>query len=61
MTLSERLTEYVRACFTGRWVQSHEHDDALLQIPDLCRPERWLLATWDVRAGLQIPGSAVDE
>ena len=27
MTLSERLSEYVRACFTGIWVRSFEHDD----------------------------------
>jgi hypothetical protein len=31
MTLAERLSEYVRACFTGLWVQSHEHDDAIAE------------------------------
>ena len=29
MSLAERFTEYVRACFTGLWVQSFEHDDAI--------------------------------
>ena len=29
MTLRENLGEHVRACFTGLWVQSHEHEDAL--------------------------------
>ena len=30
MSLSERLAENVRACFAGIWIQSHEHEDALL-------------------------------
>jgi len=29
MTLSETLSEYIRACFTGIWITSHEHDDAV--------------------------------
>jgi hypothetical protein len=29
MNLSHRLGEYIAACFTGIWVQSHEHPDAL--------------------------------
>ena len=37
MTLAERLAEYVRACFTGLWIESHEHDDALAEIAQLCR------------------------
>ena len=37
MTLAERLSEYVRACFTGIWVQSFEHDDAIVDIARLCR------------------------
>ena len=32
MTLSQRLAEYVRACFTGIWIESHEHEDALAEI-----------------------------
>jgi len=56
MTLSERLLEYVQACFTGLWIQSHEHDDALREISRLCREHDWRLACWDVDRGLQIPG-----
>jgi len=56
MTLSERLAEYVRACFTGIWVESHEHQDALAEIARLCRDEDWQLATWDVDGGLQTAG-----
>ena len=29
MTLAERLSEFVRAAFTGLWIQSFEHDDAV--------------------------------
>ncbi len=29
MSLSQRLVEFVSACFTGLWIQSHEHEDAL--------------------------------
>jgi hypothetical protein len=52
MTLAERLAEYVRACFTGIYVRSHEHDDAITEIAGLCRQEGWSLATWDVDRGL---------
>ena len=56
MTLSERLSEYVRACFTALWIESHEHQDALTEIATLCQQEQWRLATWDVEAGLHVSG-----
>ena len=56
MTLAERLSEYVRACFTGIWVQSFEHDDAIVEIARLCRQQRWSLATWDIDRGLSVAG-----
>lgn len=56
MSLSNSLCEYIAACFTGLWVQSHEHEDALSEIAQLCRDEDWRLATWDVAQGLQLPG-----
>jgi len=56
MQLTNRLSEYVRACFTGIWIESHEHQDALTEIATLCRQENWQLATWDIDAGLNIPG-----
>ena len=61
MTLSERLAEYVSACFTGIWVQSHEHDDALTDIHRLCQHENWQLATWDIDQGLRVAGQAADD
>ena len=56
MTLAERLAEYVRACFTGIWIESREHQEALLEIAQLCHRERWRLATWDVDRGLRLAG-----
>ncbi len=56
MTLAERLSEYVRACFTGIWIESHEHHDALTEIAQLCRHEDWRLLTWDIESGLQLAG-----
>ncbi|HEX4131086.1 MAG TPA: hypothetical protein VHZ24_13680 [Pirellulales bacterium] len=56
MTLAEQLRELIDACFTGLWVQSHEHDDALAEIARLCREHDWRLATWDVAQGLAVTG-----
>ena len=56
MSLSTDLREYIAACFTAIWIQSHEHEDALAEIAQLCRDEDWRLATWDVSQGLQIAG-----
>ena len=41
MTLAERLSEYVRAAFSGLWVVSHEPDDAVAELAGLCRREGW--------------------
>ena len=32
MSLTESLSELVEACFTGVWVESHEHQDAIVEI-----------------------------
>ncbi len=56
MTLRACLAEYISACFTGLWIQSHEHDDALREIAQLCSDQDWRLATWNIEQGLQIPG-----
>src|SRR5690606_3557576 len=50
--------EYVRACFTAIWIESHEHQDALSEIAQLCRDEQWQLASWDIEGGLQVGGGA---
>lgn len=57
MPLAQRLAELVQACFTGIWIESHEHDDALAEIGILCREQEWQLMTWDVEQGLTVPGA----
>jgi hypothetical protein len=57
MPLSQRLAEYVRACFAGLWIRSFEQDDALQEIARLCRRESWQLAAWDIDQGLRFPGA----
>ena len=54
MSLSERLLEYVRACFTGLWIHTFEPADALVEIAGLCRVQNWRLATWDLDRGLSV-------
>ena len=61
MTLKERLTEYVRACFTGLWIESHEHEDALRDMAQLCAEQNWQLATWNIDTGLAIGQSGDNE
>jgi len=56
MKLSTRLKEYIAACFTGIWIESHEHEDALAEIGQLCREEGWTVARWDIDQGLCLPG-----
>ena len=60
MTLAERLQELVRAAFSGIYVHSFEHDDAVAEIARLCRQEDWALATWDVDRGLALAGQPAD-
>ncbi len=52
MTLTQRMRELVDACFTGIWIESHEHEDAIGELGRLCGEEGWQLALWDVNRGL---------
>ncbi|MFO0905704.1 MAG: AAA family ATPase [Pirellulales bacterium] len=56
MVLAERITELIQACFTGLWIESHEHEDALAELAALCQREAWRLAAWDIERGLQVVG-----
>src|ERR1700682_4157952 len=58
MSLSRQLHDYIRACFTGLWIESHEHDEALAEISQLCRQENWRLATWYIDQGLKMAGQS---
>jgi hypothetical protein len=57
MTLSDQLTDYVHAAFTGIWVQTFEPDEAEHEIAQLARQHDWALATWDVANGLRFPNA----
>ena len=58
MPLTQQLHEYISACFTGLWLQTHEHEDALAEIAQLCCQEDWRLAVWDLDQGLRINGQS---
>src|SRR5690606_21357218 len=60
MTLTQLLGEYIRACFTGIWIESHEHEDALLEIATLCQREGWQLGNWNIDQGLRVAGASVE-
>ena len=57
MNLAQQLSDYIRACCTGIWLQSYEHQDAIAEIAQLCRSENWRLMTWNLETGLRIQGA----
>jgi len=52
-TLTQSLTNYIAACFSGLWIETHEPDEAIREIQALCKDNQWNLATWDIDAGMQ--------
>lgn len=54
MSFQSTLSEYVRAAFSGIYIQTCEPDYALTNIADLCREQNWRMATWDIDAGLSL-------
>ena len=55
MKLSDLLTDYVHAAFSGLWILTHEPDEAEREIAQLARDQQWKLAAWDVSGGLRFP------
>jgi SpoVK/Ycf46/Vps4 family AAA+-type ATPase len=55
MNLTEQLTDYVNAAFSGFYVQTQEPDEAEREITQLARSKNWKVAVWDVAAGLRLP------
>ena len=53
MSLTEQLTDYVHAAFSGLWVLTQEPDEAEREIAQLARGRGWKLACWDVAQGLR--------
>ena len=58
MGLTEQLTEYVNAAFSGIWIQTAEPDEAERELIQLARQHEWKLAIWDVASGLRVPGDS---
>src|ERR1700730_5439928 len=58
MKLTDQLTDYITAAFTGLWVQTHEPDEAEREILAHARQHHWKVAVWDVAQGLRLPSSA---
>jgi hypothetical protein len=54
--LADELRDYIRAAFTGLWLQTFEPDEAEREVVQLAKQESWRLAIWDVANGLRIPG-----
>ena len=52
--LKEKLQELISACFTGIWIETHEHHEAIAELQQLCQEEEWQLATWDIDRGLNV-------
>ncbi|ELP31076.1 AAA ATPase central domain protein, partial [Rhodopirellula baltica SWK14] len=49
------MRELVDACFSGIYINSHEHEDAISELALLCGVEQWSLSTWDIDRGLSPP------
>src|SRR6267378_2787792 len=57
MKLTDQLTDYVHAAFTGLWVLTHESDEAEREIVQHAKQLKWKVAVWDVANGLRVPTS----
>ena len=57
MTLTEQMTDYINAAFSGLWIQTHEPDEAEREIARHAEELGWKLAVWDVARGLRFLGS----
>jgi hypothetical protein len=53
MTLAVRMNELIRAGFSGIWISSQEHQDAIAELAKMARDEGWQLAGWNIEQGLQ--------
>ncbi|MDM4018964.1 AAA family ATPase [Roseiconus lacunae] len=61
MSISIRGTELIQACFSGIWIESHEHADAIGEMAELCRENSWQLLVWNVSDGLRVGGQSVED
>jgi hypothetical protein len=58
LSLTEQMTDYIHAAFTGLWVQTHEPDEAERELTRLvAKNDKWRIAVWDVASGVRLPGN----
>ncbi len=58
MSLATQLAPYVRAAFSGLYVETFEPEEALREIRALCTAEAWTVATWDIDLGMVVPSDS---
>ena len=58
MQLTQQLTDYVNAAFSGIYIQTFEPDEAEREIVQHARQQGWKIAVWDIAGGLRLPGSS---
>lgn len=57
MTLTDQLTDYINAAFTGLYIQTHEPDEAEREILQHAARKKWHVAIWDIAQGVRLPGA----
>ena len=57
MKLTDQLTDYINAAFTGFWIQTFEADEAEREIVNHARQKKWKIVVWDMAGGLRLPGT----
>jgi hypothetical protein len=56
MKLTDQLTDYINAAFTGLWILTSEPDEAEREIVRHAGNQNWNVAVWDIASGLRAPG-----
>src|SRR5438045_3967758 len=59
MRLTEELTGYVNAAFTGIWINTFEPDEAEREIVQHAIRHKWKIAAWDIANGMRLLGEKI--
>ena len=51
--MKKDLIEHVNAAFSGIWVQTHQADEAEVEIRQAAKDQAWELAVWDIANGIR--------
>lgn len=57
MKLTDELTAFINAAYSGIWVHTFEPDEAEREIIQHAHRQKWKLVVWDVANGLRLPGT----